>query len=844
MKRRIFIKDVSLAGAAVTLPAFAINCSLPQKESKTIPAVHLTQQDFVSTFPWGIRGDRVRILQQEVENELLDTETLAAFAFMLGLKNASSRLDEAWKLMLNSQNHDVHVCLADETGIEWCKQSQKLATEIRDGLLKFLAGKINSSSVAINTLPWSRNLGEDNDEVPGFGYAVLNNSGKSENKETLPWNNWFETDSFKIRVSKDGCLETLIGNRLSNPASIGYMTLYSGGSQFDTRTDKPKKIKNWLSKDKSTAFAEIEGEINGLSYVHKIVANGQYIDYETTIDYGDGSYFGPEPADIEENPHRVHYYQHERKLCINCDISEASSNILQNTPYLTWPADKSKSIESLNYLAMESDKGNIAHFNIGQSGYGYEEENSCIKHVISFAPKRYVYGNGKQILKGKETYRNRFIPYSGDWRTARITLLSNEYQRPVIELQSKKIQSDLPEKASFLNINSNTTIATALFERGGKIYVRLWEWAGQKDEVSIQFGDSNASLIECSHNLVQSEKLATQFNMRPWEIKTIELDGAMILLGDRSECSVAQSLNAEPEGWSLPNYFTATLPGKASSSKISDDNKVVYFSSGYHDGFVKPIERHTKTMAIEMDRISSGKYPNYASTWEIGGSCWVQMNKNEPEYLEKLKPFLKDGSIEIVGGTWCEPLNLIVNGESIMRQFLYGTEAIEKNLDTKVTIYSNQEHGTFAQMPQILKSFGIKAAVNRTQWAPYGYESGLDTEIAEWVGVDGSSIYVIPRYNSMDYLTLGPNNGQELQYGSVTGHNRFWRTEAKFKELLESAQEKGVQKPLMTMLEDIWAEEWRSTDEEMDFYLSLPYVKFISIGKYLSLFGIELDENK
>lgn len=51
-----------------------------------------------------------------------------------------------------------------------------------------------------------------------------------------------------------------------------------------------------------------------------------------------------------------------------------------------------------------------------------------------------------------------------------------------------------------------------------------------------------------------------------------------------------------------------------------------------------------------------------------------------------------------------------------------------------MTIYNNQEHATYAQMPQILRSFGIYAAVNRTQWAPYGYESAIDAEVADWIG--------------------------------------------------------------------------------------------------------------
>ena len=72
-----------------------------------------------------------------------------------------------------------------------------------------------------------------------------------------------------------------------------------------------------------------------------------------------------------------------------------------------------------------------------------------------------------------------------------------------------------------------------------------------------------------------------------------------------------------------------------------------------------------------------------------------------------------------------------------------GMEAMKSSLDYTVRIYSNQEHATYAQMPQILRSFGIKAAINRTHWAPFGYESAYNAEIINWIGPDGTEIPII-----------------------------------------------------------------------------------------------------
>ena len=69
----------------------------------------------------------------------------------------------------------------------------------------------------------------------------------------------------------------------------------------------------------------------------------------------------------------------------------------------------------------------------------------------------------------------------------------------------------MPGKAGLVQLDSNTTVATALFERDGRLFVRLWEWAGQQDSVSLKFGDANSSLVECTHALQPTGALETSF---------------------------------------------------------------------------------------------------------------------------------------------------------------------------------------------------------------------------------------------------------------------------------------------------------------------------------------------
>ena len=799
-------------------------------EQKTrLPAVHLTQQDFVSTFPWGLTGDRVRIRMQEVENLLLDAESAAAMAVLLGHASFSDRLDEAWKTYLNAQNHDIHVCSQEKAGLTWCEEADPLARAIRAEAAQHIE-KVLGAPVEINALSWSRR-DASGQEIPAFGFAPQTEGVQAG--AWAPWGGWLRAGAFSARLAADGTIEIEVapgGER----ARVGNLTVEIGGKTLDSRDTPPAVEEALADAAGQRARATLRGQIGPIAYTHRILVKPEGIDYETEFDYGETCNFGPDIRDFEAEPRRTHYFQHERKLCMNFRLEEPDAAFLYNSPFLTWPAAAdARSVESLHFVALQGKTAGLAHMNVGQCGYARDAAHSSARHVLGFAPHDYIYGKPEQVrLFGKHVHQYRFLPYAGDWRTAGLTKRAMEFQRETFASAGLEDRSFAP--ASLLQVRANSTIATALFEREGSVYLRLFEWAGQEDTVDLVFGAEDTAFVETTHALEPIGKLDRFIRMRPWEIKTIRLDGKAKLLPAEPE-KTSWFVDC-PAGWERKNLFEEKMEQLRPPVEDGD----LFFVSGYHDGFVRPLERHTPTMEIEMGRTEA--YSGYTNAWEIGGSCWVRMAQNEPEYLEALKPCLREGRVEITGGTWCEPFSLIVSGESNIRQMFYGTRALRETLDYQVTIYNNQEHATYAQMPQILRSFGIYAAINRTQWAPYGYESAIDAEVADWIGPDGTHIWVIPRYHSMNYKTC-PWDDRNLQNGSVTGHNRVWRTEEKFEQMRKEALAHGVAQPLMTMIEDIWSEGLRTTDEELAFYDSLPKVRFISFARYLERFGITKENN-
>ncbi|NHJ15205.1 MAG: hypothetical protein EAX95_16100 [Candidatus Thorarchaeota archaeon] len=109
-----------------------------------------------------------------------------------------------------------------------------------------------------------------------------------------------------------------------------------------------------------------------------------------------------------------------------------------------------------------------------------------------------------------------------------------------------------------------------------------------------------------------------------------------------------------------------------------------------------------------------------------------------PNYLDTLHQYILEGRIEIVGGTYVMPDYVIPDGESIVRQFLYGTNFIRSEFGVDVRSgWAIDSSGHCAQMPQILRLCGIESYFF-WKGMPYGARSEFI-----WKGLDGSHVNAV-----------------------------------------------------------------------------------------------------
>ncbi|OIP67509.1 MAG: alpha-mannosidase [Oscillatoriales cyanobacterium CG2_30_40_61] len=116
---------------------------------------------------------------------------------------------------------------------------------------------------------------------------------------------------------------------------------------------------------------------------------------------------------------------------------------------------------------------------------------------------------------------------------------------------------------------------------------------------------------------------------------------------------------------------------------------------------------------------------------------WIE--KHRPDLFSKIQDNITKGIWEIAAGLWVEPELNIINGESIVRQVLYGQRyVLEKMGQLSTVAWLPDTFGFCWQLPQIFQQGGIDYFITqKLRWNdatkfPYG--------LFAWQGLDGTKI--------------------------------------------------------------------------------------------------------
>jgi alpha-mannosidase len=229
------------------------------------------------------------------------------------------------------------------------------------------------------------------------------------------------------------------------------------------------------------------------------------------------------------------------------------------------------------------------------------------------------------------------------------------------------------------------------------------------------------------------------------------------------------------------------------------------------------------TDAMEM----ADRAPHVKTCLELDALAYKLMAEKFPEVAARLKKYLAADKVEVIGGTYGQPMGTMFSGESNIRQLVYGRETIRKALDYEVATFLDEEEFSHPQIPQIALGAGYRYAslAQVDTWGRAGIPY-LEVNAFKWKGMDGSEILSTPKNSLFGY---SPDLKQ------LAGSEAFKKLRALGKPLIFTWEEFGWEPP------DEPA--YLKTPEKYKEFAEKSPVEFVTLKDYLDEYGSSAKES-
>jgi hypothetical protein len=279
------------------------------------------------------------------------------------------------------------------------------------------------------------------------------------------------------------------------------------------------------------------------------------------------------------------------------------------------------------------------------------------------------------------------------------------------------------------------------------------------------------------------------------------------------KAAAAQGSLAILAGPALLEAESATTPSTGLCVTIC--NHWSYIGIGWQLGIESCVLSVTDAMEL------ADRPPHAKTCLNLDARAYEFMAEKFPEVAERLRRQLAAGKLELIGGTYGQPMGTTISGESNIRQMVVGREVIRKALGYEMVTFLEEEEFTHPQVPQLAALAGYRYAslAQLDTWGRAGCPRH-EFNVVDWKGMDGTTIRCMPKNSLFGY---SPD----------------------LKKLVDSPPFKKLQ-PLGKPLLFTWEEfGWESPEQPA--YLSAPSryqtlteqqpVEFVTLKEYLDKHG-------
>jgi alpha-mannosidase len=172
---------------------------------------------------------------------------------------------------------------------------------------------------------------------------------------------------------------------------------------------------------------------------------------------------------------------------------------------------------------------------ISDSRYGFSLLNDCKYgydakgNVLRLSLLRSTDFPDPHADEGEHEFTYSLYPHEGTWQQARTVMRGFEINNGLISIRSNAHQGSLGPEYSFLRVEPDNVIVTALkkAEEDDAMVLRFYEWAGRESDVRVQLPKGAESAAETDLMEKPLKSLAIQdgvltLHTKPYEIKTVK----------------------------------------------------------------------------------------------------------------------------------------------------------------------------------------------------------------------------------------------------------------------------------------------------------------------------------
>ncbi len=481
---------------------------------------------------------------KHAENLLIAAEKYQSVASFFGFKPEMRELNNCWKKLFTAQAHDIYwdgtIHSLKAWAVKLFRQVSKRAQKLVQEALSYLSEKVDTELhvsgwklkplVVFNQLSWRRE-----------SVVTVDQTFEAKEAKTLALidggGNFIPYTIEDVKKHPDGSLKSVKASFMAELPPFGYSTYYIGYKRDGEIADealftkgKGDTIENEMVgvecedngevriRDKATSkdvfqggfltLYDEEGEDDSRQHpvdlrsskIGKIksgfVVRGKFRhgSYRTTIAVNKGCrtvYFDTKVkvSDAKFGKHIYWWCMHpESALSNNLIFNIDKGTLRHDYPFGCCETD-SMMVFPLNFVDYSNSKQGISVFHSGTHGFWIKQRKPLnLMNLWLWSPPS---GNAdwskakQQPKSGTYNFRYAVMPHPKNWMGGRVFQKALEYDNHPLVMKTSLHSGPLPKQKSFINVDKDNVILSALIPQPNRATARLYEIYGQKTDFSM-----------------------------------------------------------------------------------------------------------------------------------------------------------------------------------------------------------------------------------------------------------------------------------------------------------------------------------------------------------------------